>query len=278
MSNLIINGDFATGNLNGWTQIQTQNVFVGTPGFNSTYCYFIGNYNTFSPLISQSINTTVGHVYTLTYYLKNETTNGYLCQFSSLINGVTVPGSYINTSAVFDWSLYTFNFTATASVTTLSFNSLINFFDPTYMLLDDIMIVDITPKPIVSKPIMVFGRGSNSNGQFWYGSQTNFPGFLYKKNVGVGARRSTKMGPGGNITCNSATDLYNKYKPGQGGVGASSISNRRAKNRLATVCNGNNKCFPCYSTLGQYSNYTHNPNGFIPCPGTVTVNSVTTLR
>jgi len=73
MSNLIINGDFATGNLNGWTQIQTQNVFVGTPGFNSTYCYFIGNYNTFSPLISQSINTTVGHVYTLTYYLKNET-------------------------------------------------------------------------------------------------------------------------------------------------------------------------------------------------------------
>ena len=96
-----------------------------------------------------------------------------------------------------------------------------------------------------------FGSGP-SNGQFWYGSQTNFPGFLYKKNVGVG--------------CNSATDLYNKYKPGTGGVGASSISNRRAKNRLATVCNGNNKCFPCYSTLGQYSNYTHNPNGFIPCP------------
>ena len=59
-----------------------------------------------------------------------------------------------------------------------------------------------------------FGTGSNSNGQFWYGSTTNFPGFLYKKNVGVGGRRSTKMGPGGNITCNSATDLYNKYKPG----------------------------------------------------------------
>jgi len=36
-----------------------------------------------------------------------------------------------------------------------------------------------------------FGTGSNSNGQFWYGSTTNFPGFLYKKNVGVGGRRST---------------------------------------------------------------------------------------
>jgi hypothetical protein len=195
-----------------------------------------------------------------------------------------------------------------------------------------------------------------SNGSFWYGRSTGFPGFLYKKNTGVGARRSTKMAPGGNITCNSYTYLYNKYKPGTGGVGASSISNRRAKNRLATVCNGSGatrkdyvatggytvssssqfnviitftsngtltfnipefittivkpvedpeivitaqaqpgvtyyipvdsnisyiqvcfnlpvviespKCFPCYMTLGQYSNYTHNPNGFIPCPST----------
>ena len=122
-----------------------------------------------------------------------------------------------------------------------------------------------------------FGSGP-SNGQFWYGSQTNFPGFLYKKNVGVGGRRSTKMGPGGNITCNSSTYIYNKWKPGQGGVGASSIANRRAKNRLATVCNGTNKCFPCYPSLGQYSNYTHNPNGFIPCPESVTVNTVTTVR
>lgn len=39
-----------------------------------------------------------------------------------------------------------------------------------------------------------FGSGP-SNGQFWYGSSTNFPGFLYKKNVGVGGRRSTKMSP-----------------------------------------------------------------------------------
>lgn len=103
--------------------------------------------------------------------------------------------------------------------------------------------------------------GSNSNGQFWFGAY----GFLYKKNTGVGARRSTKFNPGGNITCNSPIYLYNKYKPGTGGIGASSMSNRRAKNRLATVC-GPEKCFPCYMTLGQYSNYTHNPNGFIPCP------------
>jgi hypothetical protein len=108
-----------------------------------------------------------------------------------------------------------------------------------------------------------FGTGSNSSGQFWFGQY----GFLYKKNVGVGGRRSTKMAPGGNITCNSTTNLYNKYKPGSGGVGASSISNRRAKNRLATVCDpNNNNCFPCFTTLGRYNSYTGNPNGFIPCP------------
>jgi uncharacterized repeat protein (TIGR02543 family) len=118
-----------------------------------------------------------------------------------------------------------------------------------------------------------FGTGSNSNGQFWFGG-SSFPGFLYKKNAGVGGRRSTKFNPGGNILCNSPTYLYNKYKPGTGGVGASSMSNRRAKNRLATVC-GPNQCFPCYNTLGQYSNYTHNPNGFIPCPAITSSSSVT---
>jgi hypothetical protein len=108
-----------------------------------------------------------------------------------------------------------------------------------------------------------FGNGY-SNGNFWYGKTTNFPGFLYKKNLGVGGRRSTKMGAGGNTTCNTSQYLYNKFKPGGGGVGASSISNRRAKIRQATICTGENKCFPCYMTLGQYNNAT-NINGFYPC-------------
>ena len=112
-----------------------------------------------------------------------------------------------------------------------------------------------------------FGSGSNSNGNFWYGNSTNFPGFLYKKNVGVGGRRSTKMGPGGNVTCNSATYLYNKYKPGVNGVGAISTSNRRAKNRLASVCGGgNSQCGAFYTYLGRYDNYTGNPNGYFPYP------------
>jgi hypothetical protein len=110
-----------------------------------------------------------------------------------------------------------------------------------------------------------FGNGSNSNGQFWYGSSTNFPGFLYKKNVGVGGRRSTKFAAGGNISCNKHQYLYNKYKPGTGGVGASSISNRRAKNRLASICT-DNKCGPFYQYLGRYNHFTENPNGYFPYP------------
>jgi hypothetical protein len=108
-----------------------------------------------------------------------------------------------------------------------------------------------------------FGTGSNSNGQFWYGKY----GFLYKKNVGVGGRRSTKMNPGGNISCNSSTYLFNKYKPGVNGIGASSIANRRAKNRLASVCGANNsQCGAFYTYLGRYNSWTENPNGYFPYP------------
>ena len=113
-----------------------------------------------------------------------------------------------------------------------------------------------------------FGSASNSNGQFWYGSTTNFPGFLYKKNVGVGGRRSTKFNPGGNVFCNKSRYLYNKYRPGTGGVGASNVSNRRAKNRIASSCTDvkNANCGAFYKYLGRYNNYTSNPNGYFPFP------------
>ena len=46
--------------------------------------------------------------------------------------------------------------------------------------------------------------------------------------------RSTKMGAGGNITTNGNTYNFNKYT--SGGIGASSIATRNAKNRLASFC------------------------------------------
>ena len=84
-----------------------------------------------------------------------------------------------------------------------------------------------------------FGIGSNSYGQFWYGIGTNgqpFPGFLYKKNVGVGARRSSQFIPGGGSVTNKKSELWNTYIPGSG-VGATSISVRRAKLLKSRSCN-----------------------------------------
>ena len=110
---------------------------------------------------------------------------------------------------------------------------------------------------------------SNSYGQFWYGKSIGFPGFLYKKNIGVGGRRSSQFTPGGTTTCNTPQYLYNKYTPGSGGVGALSTATRRAKNRKVTICQNNN-CGKFYQYLGQYNNYTSNPNGYFiypPLPG-----------
>jgi hypothetical protein len=96
-----------------------------------------------------------------------------------------------------------------------------------------------------------------SNGSFWYGDY----GFLYKKNVGVGGRKNPRYG----LICNQPQYLYNKYNPGQSGVGAQNTSVRRAKNRLSTICE-KNRCGQFYNYLGLYDNYTGNPNGYFPFP------------
>jgi hypothetical protein len=110
-----------------------------------------------------------------------------------------------------------------------------------------------------------FGTGSNSYGQFWYGGSIDFPGFLYKKNLATNGKRSTLFNAGGNLITNRYTNLYNTYQPGGSGIGASTIANRRAKNRLATLCGPTHKCSDFYQYLGQY-NHSYNQNGFFSYP------------
>ena len=90
-----------------------------------------------------------------------------------------------------------------------------------------------------------FGTGSNSYGQLWYGGNT-FPGFLYKRNIGGGARKNPKYG----LITGKPAEIWNKYTPGAG-VGGSSVATRRAKMRLATSCNNNQQCGRFYAELGQ---------------------------
>lgn len=98
-------------------------------------------------------------------------------------------------------------------------------------------------------------------GSFWYGPY----GFLYKKKGGAGGRRNPPYG----MICGQPQYLYNKYTPGQSGVGAQSIAVRRAKNHRAVICRGaygyspDHSCGAFYNYLGQYDSFLYNPNGYI---------------
>jgi hypothetical protein len=84
-----------------------------------------------------------------------------------------------------------------------------------------------------------------SYGQFWYGTS----GFLYKKSYGGGSSKVPKS----LVNYNQQTNLYNKYNAGNNGIGATSRSVLRAKNRLATVCTTQHQCNQIYNRLGLYA-------------------------
>ena len=122
-----------------------------------------------------------------------------------------------------------------------------------------------TPPPIPtpsSTSMRNVSMVSGGGGSFWFGMD----GFLFKRKGGGGARRSTKMAPGGNTTCNGPTYIYNKYNPGNTGIGAQSTAVRRAKNIKAAVCGPKIPCGQFYNYLGLYDNYTGNPNGYVIYP------------
>jgi hypothetical protein len=74
-------------------------------------------------------------------------------------------------------------------------------------------------------------------------------GFLYKKSYGGGGSKV----PISLVNYNQKTNLYNKYNAGNNGIGATSRSVLRAKNRLATVCTKQQPCNQIYNRLGVYN-------------------------
>lgn len=116
-----------------------------------------------------------------------------------------------------------------------------------------------------------FRTTSNSYGQFWFGG-SSFPGFLYKRNLGAGARRSTQLTPGGTLITNQPNQFWNKYTPGAG-VGGSNIATRRARMIRATSCTNGQQCGKFYTQLGQdqirpsiYNNPGSNLSVYPPAP------------
>lgn len=82
------------------------------------------------------------------------------------------------------------------------------------------------------------------NGNFWVGKG----GFNYKRSGGGGNHRLFSLG----AISNQPANIYNKYVPGSG-VGASSISNRRARLLHSTVCSAQYPCNKSFSRLGLQS-------------------------
>jgi hypothetical protein len=71
-----------------------------------------------------------------------------------------------------------------------------------------------TPSPTLTSP--------------WY--------LLSLNNNGVGVRKSTLFGAGGNGSGNQPGFIYNRYSAGNSGIGGQSTAVRRAKNRKAAFC------------------------------------------
>jgi hypothetical protein len=91
-------------------------------------------------LFKQQINTIVGKQYSLSYVLRNPANFNFM--FDARINNVIVAGSSINSNLSFEWTNYVFTFTASSTVTDISFFSKIDYNHPYYCFIDNISVVN----------------------------------------------------------------------------------------------------------------------------------------
>ena len=137
-SNLVRNGNFATGNFSQWSlqgtdPIPDNNKIITTTPLPSpagaVYGYSAGSVGSNSTL-TQNISTTVGQIYTLSYYLFGGVSSGNPTTqyFSASISGTPITGSIITYMSPpdnpgFGWTLYSFVFTASSISTPLIFTT-----------------------------------------------------------------------------------------------------------------------------------------------------------
>jgi hypothetical protein len=144
-ANLIVNGDFQTGNFTGWTVIPAasgSNISVGTgPGPDTTLGAFFGATGTDFDGISQTFATTPGAFYSLTFFYQVTNlgtpipaNNG----FDVLWNGVSIGGGLFPQFDVNPgWGTFTFSLQATGALTTLEFDGRNA---PSYDFLDNVSV------------------------------------------------------------------------------------------------------------------------------------------
>ena len=149
--NLIINAGFESGNFFGWSETGniTPCLFVGTSGdarcipttglgpHSGTYTAELGNYGA-DAFLSQTIATTVGSTYELSFWLASQDYGTPSNDFSVTWGGQQV-FSGVNLAA-FGYTQYVFpGLTASQTSTVLSFGFHNN---PSYFALDDVLLTD----------------------------------------------------------------------------------------------------------------------------------------
>jgi hypothetical protein len=141
-TNLVQNGDFATGNFSAWNLQGADpdpalNKIITTSSSPdplpspapAVYGYAAGNIGS-NATLTQNISTTVGQTYTLSYYLYGGVVDGIgsTIYFSASISGTPITGSIIIYTSPpgippFGWYLYSFVFTASSISTPLTFTT-----------------------------------------------------------------------------------------------------------------------------------------------------------
>jgi hypothetical protein len=149
-ANLVTNGGFETGNFSGWTLTNGAldgYTFVVLNSLNPTSPPNPGIYeaslstNGAAGAISQTLNTTAGQGYIVTYWLANDDSSKTNL-FQAMWNNSTIQATALANSDIFGYKEFQFSAVASGSSSTLAFNFQN---DPSTFHLDN---VDATPTPI----------------------------------------------------------------------------------------------------------------------------------
>jgi hypothetical protein len=148
-SNLIVNGDFGTGDFTGWTaDAVSYPMYIATspvdPANTSGYSAQIAGYSSGPDTLSQTVADTANQVYDLSFWLDVEDGGPTT---SLVVNwGATQVYSELNAGPFDIWQYFSFDVTGTGS-DTLGF---IDANDPSLTFLDDVSLTAVTTTPLPS--------------------------------------------------------------------------------------------------------------------------------